>query len=117
MNMRSLYSGLLILPLLSASPAFAMKGIDAARTCSARPNCTLILDNSGGDVIVIVVDGTTIVCDTPQSECQVWTRVGGTRQPHIDVDGLFADPARGGGTSKPGLGVVAPKDGPAVLTR
>ena len=117
MNMRSLYAGLLVLPLFSASPAFAMKGIDAARACNARPNCTLILDNSGGDVIVIVVDGKTIVCDTPQSECQVWTRVGGTRQPHIDVDGLFADQPRGGGTSKPGPGVVAPKGGPVVLTR
>ena len=115
MNMRSLYAGLAVLPLLSAGPALAMTGIDAARACNARPNCKLILDNSGGDVIVIVVDGTTIVCDTPRSECQVWNKVGGTRQPHINVDGVLADPGWGQGQSRPGQGIVAPKPGAVVV--
>lgn len=100
--------------VFSPLPAFAMKGIDAARSCEARAGCKVIYDNSGGEVIVIVVDGTTIVCPTPQSECSVWTKVGGTRLPHVNVDSVVLDPGRtrGGGAPLP-----APRPGGLNVSR
>lgn len=115
MNKRVLTAAVLLaLPLLQVVPAYATKGIDAARACEARPGCKVIYDNSGGDVIVIVVDGTTIVCPSPQEDCFVWTRMGGTRLPHVDVDGIIADPGRTTGSGKP---MVAPRPGGLAITR
>ena len=115
MNKRVLTAAVLLaLPLLQVVPAYATKGIDAARACEARPGCKVIYDNSGGDVIVIVVDGQTIVCPSPQEDCFVWTRVGGTRLPHVDVDSVIADPGRTTGSGKP---MVAPRPGGLTITR
>ncbi|KQX38844.1 hypothetical protein ASD04_09345 [Devosia sp. Root436] len=114
MDHRLLGAAVAALTILSPLPAFAMKGIDAARSCEARPGCKVIYDNSGGEVIVIVVDGSTIVCPTPQSECEVWTRVGGTRLPHADLDAVLADPGRSSGSGKPS---VAPRPGGLTITR
>lgn len=115
MNKRVLTAAaLLALPLLQVVPAHATKGIDAARTCEARAGCKVIYDNSGGGVIVIVVDGNTIVCPSPQEDCFVWTRVGGTRLPHVDVDSVIADPGRAAGSGKP---VAAPRPGGLTITR
>ena len=63
---------------------------------------------------VIVVDGNTIVCPSPQEDCFVWTRVGGTRLPHVDVDSVIADPGRAAGSGKP---VAAPRPGGLTITR
>lgn len=106
-------AALIALPLLSATPAFAVKGIDAARACEAQGSrCKVIYDNSGGEVIVIVVDGKTIVCPTPQDECSVWTKVGGARLDHISPDAVLAvEPAVGGSKSP----AAAPRLGVTVL--
>jgi len=113
MTTRNLYAALVMLPLFSAMPAFAMKGIDAARSCESRAGCKVIYDNSGGSVIVIVVDGTTIVCPTPQDECAVWTKTGGASRPAIGVDGLLVDPGKSGGSGKP----VIPGPGGMTIQR
>lgn len=55
--------------LLLSTPAFATKGIDAARTCNATPRCVLVFEDDGG--IIIQMGGTIIVCPGPQSECKV----------------------------------------------
>ncbi|QDZ12118.1 hypothetical protein [Devosia ginsengisoli] len=114
MERRLLCAAVAAMTMFSPLPAFAMKGIDAARSCEARPGCKVIYDNSGGDVIVIVVDGSTIVCPTPQSECEVWTRVGGARLPHVNVDSVMVDPGRTPGGGKPSVG---PKPGGLAITR
>lgn len=115
-------AALFVLPLVAATPAFAMKGIDAARSCEAQGNrCKVIYDTSGGEVIVIIVDGQTIVCPTPQDECFVWTKVGGTRLDHINVDalmgngGLAVEPAKGDGSVRPFS--VAPRSGALSVLR
>ena len=67
-----------VLPLFTAAPAFAMKGIDAARSCNANPKCTLLLDNAGGATIIM---GDVIIdCNSPQEECVVVSRTRPTGQ-------------------------------------
>jgi hypothetical protein len=54
-------------------PAFAMKGIDATRSCNAQPaRCHAHIDPSGS--VVISVDGYIIICPAPDQECQVDVR-------------------------------------------
>lgn len=68
-----LTAAVIALPLLSTAPAFAMKGIDAARACDANPKCTLLLDDAGGATILI--GDRMIDCNSPQEECVVVHRV------------------------------------------
>lgn len=104
MSKRVLTAAFLVaLPLLQVVPAYATKGVDAIRACDARPDCKVIYDNSGGRVIVIVVDGTTIVCPSPQDDCSVWTKVGGTRLPRVNVDSVLVDPGRSTGSPRPAV--------------
>ena len=71
----------LALPVLFiATPSFATKGIDAARTCEAKPGCHVEYYDDGS--IIIVVGGTFISCSGPQAECTVLIRRGlGTINP------------------------------------
>lgn len=55
--------------LLAAGPAYATKGIDAARACEANPKCTALYDEAGG--VTILVGDTIIDCPGPQKECSV----------------------------------------------
>lgn len=55
--------------LLVSTPAFATKGIDAARVCEATPGCRLLLHGDG--TITIYVNGHTIYCTGPQDDCHV----------------------------------------------
>jgi hypothetical protein len=74
MNKLLLTAAIVVLPLFSTMPAFAMKGIDAARSCNANPKCTLLLDDAGGATILI---GDHIIdCNSPQEECVVVQRTG-----------------------------------------
>lgn len=70
-----LTAAIVVLPLFAVTPAFAMKGIDAARACNANPKCKLLLDDAGGATIII--DGTVIDCNSPQEDCIVVARVHG----------------------------------------
>lgn len=54
-------------------PAFAMKGIDATRSCNAQPTrCRAHIDESGS--VIISVDGYIIECPAPDQECRVDSR-------------------------------------------
>lgn len=70
-----LTAAIVVLPLFAVTPAFAMKGIDAARACNANPKCKLMLDDYGGATIII--DGTVIDCNSPQEDCIIVARVHG----------------------------------------
>lgn len=72
MNKVLLIAAVAVLPLLSVAPAFAMKGIDAARACNANPKCKLLLDDAGG--ATIIMGDTMIDCNSPQEECVVVSR-------------------------------------------
>jgi len=62
--------------LLSASfvpQAFAMSGIDAARSCeSQKGRCKALFDEGGG--VTILVDGYIIDCPSPKEQCNVISR-------------------------------------------
>lgn len=50
--------------------AFAMSGIDAARSCeSQKGRCKALFDDSGG--VTILVDGYIIDCPSPQAQCEI----------------------------------------------
>jgi hypothetical protein len=58
------------LPLFAVAPAYAMKGIDAARLCDAQPKrCTALFDQGGG--VTILIDDKIISCASGQAECQI----------------------------------------------
>ena len=71
--------------LLVSTPAFATKGIDAARTCEATPGCRVTY-MPGGD-IYLDYNGKTIYCDGPKAECIVMIR-GQSGGPASAVDGV-----------------------------
>jgi hypothetical protein len=75
MHKALLAAAIVVLPLFSVPPAFAMKGIEAARSCESQPKrCKVIYEESGD--IHILVDGRVIHCSGPQEECTV-VRQGG----------------------------------------
>ena len=55
--------------LLVSTPAFATKGIDAARACEAQPRCVVTYFDDGS--IVIFKGDTFIECAGPQADCKV----------------------------------------------
>lgn len=81
MNKVLLIAAVAVLPLLSVAPAFAMKGIDAARVCNANPKCKLLLDDAGG--ATIIMGDTMIDCNSPQEECVVVSRTQQTVTPNF----------------------------------
>lgn len=78
-----LTAAIVILPLLTAAPAFAMKGIDAARTCNADPSCILLLNDSG--LVTIIKGDDIIICEGPQADCQVQPRRFSANKPNVTV--------------------------------
>ncbi|MEQ1770318.1 MAG: hypothetical protein ABL879_10810 [Devosia sp.] len=72
-------SALVIGTLIAATPAFAMKGIDAARACEARSDCHVHYRDDGS--IFIEAVGGNVECDGPQAECYALNRITSTRPP------------------------------------
>lgn len=59
-----------VLPVLAfATPSYATKGIDAARSCEANPKCTALYDDAGG--VTILIGDKIIDCPGPQKECVI----------------------------------------------
>lgn len=71
MNKLAFLSLILAVPLFAATPAFATKGIDAARSCVAQGphSCTAVFDDNGG--VTIVKGDTVIQCNGPQEDCHI----------------------------------------------
>ncbi|MET3900850.1 hypothetical protein ABIB57_004818 [Devosia sp. UYZn731] len=115
-----LTAAILAVPFFAVTPSFAMKGIDAARSCEAqKPKCRVTFDDGGGATIFI---GDTIIdCPTPQGECSVVRVVHGRGDfgpADTSSGGLIGgrgNPPHGGnGGNKPGNDSVGSNSGTAT---
>lgn len=114
MNKHLLTAAIVVLPLFSAAPVYAMKGIDAARSCNAQPKrCSVQMDEGGG--ATIYVDGYVIDCNSPQEECTVIIRprVGGAVGPAGNA-GDVLDP---GSPTGGGMPMPVPRPGGRTIAR
>jgi hypothetical protein len=75
--------------LVVASPAFAMKGIDAARQCEARPDCHVTYRDDGS-IFIEAVGGGIVECEGPKRECIVLTSKGVPGVRNGDIGAVIA---------------------------
>ena len=74
---------------IAGTPAFAMKGYDAAVACEKNPKCHVTYYPNGATDITVEGDPNVILCEGPRAECTILRTPGKAAVPASRIPTLL----------------------------